>query len=242
MVPVYTKKVKETYRKLPTKLYRVRIPTIATYSEAELDLYGIPNSYKNGVPIKNDHLEMSTVELPIARLIDVYENGYPIKIVDEKDSVEIYNSLEQYIKDWSADLRTSPNMRYAKVDNDYLLLIERFISEIFDHNRTKVLKEVLKANQGYDMSVGFMPTSTMMSPVANREAHVPKNNVTGVLDRYGRKNKVASNPQQQTPVPIAGNYNYNSPTIDRNKIERKPLIDKYGNITYSVNDLNNKDI
>jgi hypothetical protein len=229
----------KNYRKLPTKLYLVRVPIIATYSQAELDLYGIPTDFVDGKEEKESYKEFTNAMIPIARMIEMYEFGYPIKIINKKDSVAIYNALEKYLKDWSVDFRYSPNMKVDTIDKDRLELIDKFLNEVFDFNKGSIVKDIAGQQSGYQMN-----TPVMGVHMANTQNEVPRSNeqprgqAVGMMSGYGPGTEDIAQEQPTLKPPTYNRYRQpNIPKVDLNEVKRKKLVERDASFNY--NDLNN---
>ena len=223
----------KTYRKLPTRLYTVKVPAIATYDPAELELIGVPVDYKDGKVAKEGYLDYSTVMLPIRKILNIYDEGYPIKLINKDDSADMYNSLERYVKDWSVDLRYSPNMKVDDVDNDYLMLIDKFLSEMFGFNKDVIVKDMVKQNSAYQMNVGVMNPIGMGN--ANNQPIATRGKAVGMMAAYGHNDGTEGTVEES---PITSMYrNPSQPMIDLDKVERATTIKPRSKKRYSLNDL-----
>jgi len=229
----------KSYRKLPTKLYLVRVPIIATYSQAELDLYGIPTDFIDGKEQKESYKEFTNAMIPIASMINMYENGYPIKIINHNDSVEIYNSLEKYLKDWSVDFRYSPNMKVDTIDKDRLELIDKFLTEVFDFNKGSIVKDIAGQQQGYQMNTPVMGVHMLQTQnEVPRSNEVQRGQAVGMMSGYGPGEQNIAQEEPTLQPPRYNRYRQpNIPEVDLNEVKRKKLVERDASFNY--NDLNN---
>lgn len=132
---------------LPNKLYRVRVPEIATYSDAEIEILGLPLTIMNGDDRKHHYKETVSVMLPLTRLVDIYTSGYSIEIIDRNDITEIYNTLERYLNNSLETANYSPNR--AAVIEDRHEEIEKMLEEMFGYNRKTIVKDTLKNHTSF---------------------------------------------------------------------------------------------
>ncbi len=132
---------------LPNKLYRVRVPEIATYTEAEMEILGVPLTVIDGSDRKHHYKETVTVMLPLTKLVDIYTSGYSIEILNRDDITEIYNILERYLNDSLEAANYSPNR--AAVIEDRHEEIEKMLEEMFGYNRKTIVKETLKNHTSF---------------------------------------------------------------------------------------------
>lgn len=154
-----------SYHPLPKKLFKVRVPVLATYSKEELELLGIPLSIiKEGdgedVTVrydKNSYRELVTVSLPLSKIIDIYCDGMRIQVVDHKDTLEIFRLLENYI----AGIESTPHMLNMenKVPDERLENIKKFAQDIYAMNVGRIHKGITidMENNPFRSSIGFMP-------------------------------------------------------------------------------------
>ncbi len=141
------------------KLFSVRVPIISTYSEQELETVGVPVNVIDGK--KHDsYNEMTLVMITIADMVEKYNNGMPITVVNEKDIIEIYDVVQKHLNAWKFQKITSPNQAQIGVDDD-LILMDKFINEVFNINKRNIVdsSELNKNSFVSDFK------ATLMSPV-----------------------------------------------------------------------------
>ena len=148
------------YRELPDKLFTVKIPVLATYSEAEIDILGIRTDTVNGSNDPKSHEYTTIVMLPVKRLVEIYSQGFPISVINESDMLEIYDILERYLKDWDGYEYTSPNLINMDSDDDFLELINTFLTEVFGNNKSTIVKDTVDHSAG---NSGFLPEINTMN-------------------------------------------------------------------------------
>jgi len=174
--------------------------------------------------------------LPPRDILRIYSDGYPIQIINADESAELYKSLEQYIKDWTVDLRYSPNMKVDQVDNDYLMLIDKFLTEVFGYNKDVIVKDMAAQTTAYQINVGVMTPLVGHGHIKNNTV-ATRGKATGMMDGYGYEGDASTTPELE-PSPIAAMYrNPNQPTINLDAVERvetiKPKIKK----RYSISEI-----
>jgi hypothetical protein len=230
---MYTENIpnKETYRKLPTRLFLIRVPIIATYSDDEMMLYGLPTDTINDKPDPKCYENMTTSMMNIDRMISIYENGFRISIIKQEESAIIYKALEQFLIDWNTTIQYSPNMATNTKKDDRLESIDKFLTEMFDSNRPTILKDIAGSQMGYSMDMGLMSSYGGMA-----------NNKPNVVNQGGRNMGITAGYDQPQEQPTMGNNNNTyiqpyMPNIDVNKVVRKNIIKLGGNITAGYNDI-----
>lgn len=84
--------------------YAVRVPQIFMYGKPYLEKHGYHISGDVGL----DHerlMETTTMRQTVAGLAVLLDDGAPIDIVDMKDSVAIYDDIQQHLRDWEIQVR-----------------------------------------------------------------------------------------------------------------------------------------
>ena len=149
------------YKPLPDDLFLVRVPVIATYSEHEMSTLGLPVNIINGQPDMKTYNTMTPVYLKLDRIIDIYINGYPIRLVNHEDLDKIYAILDSYVRGLNENNNYELNM--VGIVEERLYDIERFAAEIFDINKLALLKKIINFRNGYDAKVDIMPVQQVNS-------------------------------------------------------------------------------
>lgn len=218
------------HTKLPNKLYAVTVPTIVTYSQEELELYGLPMTVVNNETLQRDYNTSYThVCLPLDRIIDIFNMGFSITLRNPNDVVEIYNTLENYLHDIDHTVRTSINR--PKFKEDRLQDIDRFLTTMFELNKHKITTSTITLKNGYSLGL-----DNPLGYGINNEENKPEVNF---VPRYGGKYDgpptIPINPMPRTFVPndetLQNNQNSggvttinyiqnNAPEINFDKIRR----------------------
>ena len=72
---------------LPGNLFIVRLPIIATYTEQEMEIMGLPMDNDLLKNKKTPNLEnMTNAMVTVKRMITLYSEGYPIYLINSEDS------------------------------------------------------------------------------------------------------------------------------------------------------------
>ena len=118
----------------------VSVPRIATITEAEIQLYGDPVDFVNGVPVKASMSKRETIRLPLSAIIDIYHNDYSIAIVNKEDLLRITKML--------SDVLDRLEAAKSKENDDVFNYISGFYESIIKQNKDKIHKrlEVDKPN------------------------------------------------------------------------------------------------
>lgn len=118
---------KELIDKMFKYYYKVRVPYLATKSVEELNLFGLTNTGVKDVDLSLAN-ERITTYATIEQLIELYKKHVTIFIVDETDSIEIYNVINEHISNWHEFLKHSMNA--DKVPIEDLATMDEFAKEV----------------------------------------------------------------------------------------------------------------
>jgi len=186
------------YTKLPTKVFKVRVPMMATYSDEEVEILGYPIFESSEGDKKQVYKDFSTVCINLDTMIDHYIAGYPIRIVEREDIAEIFNILEKYIEGRESDVNYSINKIHIGKD-DRIDQIDKFANEMFGLNKVNIVKKSVNASNGFNL--GLMP----MAPIVDVKE-------IGIMSGY-----------QNNPSSTYQNRSYlvdNTPQVNMDKIVR----------------------
>lgn len=155
------------YKELSKKLYKVRVPSIATYSDAELKRSGmlpvrvLGSSEPYGSELlaqieqQSPLAQETTIMINISRMIDIYIKGFPIKVINENDVIDIYNQLEDYFSGSATETDQIFNVR--KYYDDKLPIIDRFLTDIFSQHKIAIgMSKIRDMSQSRFAGTGFM--------------------------------------------------------------------------------------
>lgn len=139
---------------LPDTLFLCRIPIIATYSEEEAVIFGLPLDSINGHYNDKTYTKMTNVMISIDKMINLYSMGYPITIINYKDSKEIFTILDTYLNNQVNKIQMSINQPIK--EDSRLNEIDKFLTEMFDFNRKTIVAGMINTNTGFDLGLGLM--------------------------------------------------------------------------------------
>lgn len=209
------------YGNLPKTLFSARIPVMATYNSAEIELFGMPMDIVDGTRKKADVSQLTTVMINIDRMIDIYSNGYSIQLVNHDDISKVYNILEEYLTSINQLISHSPNS--MRIQDERVNEIDKFAHEVFGLNRHTIIKKSIVVNNAFN--IGFTPMG-YSNPLIPVPVNYNSNQRMGVLSGYddNLNNGIDSiNPNTFIVQ--------NQPEIDFDKIKRTPHT-KYMTLSY----------
>jgi len=125
----------------------VRVPTLATFSDEELEIRGIGISMTDGTKDLDSYKDMITCGLTIAELAEIHSNGNPIYCVEPEDAGKIYKVIDEHISNWKIAMTRSVNKR--KYPESDLRKLDAFAHEIFGLNKSKLVKDILGESRGF---------------------------------------------------------------------------------------------
>jgi len=140
-------------------LYLVRVPQIATYDEAEVELLGVPLDVMRNGDVKNNNFKRySTVMLSLDRLLDIYSKGFTIRVINREDTLKIAERLSHIAE----ILERSPNLRNQEI----VELINDFLKNVVNYNRVLIEKKVKQDEEKLEEELGldFFETSPTVVP------------------------------------------------------------------------------
>lgn len=149
---------------LNKKLYRVRVTDLAVADPFELEAFGVPISLNDKGKKRPELNNTRIVSLSIERMIGVFTSGHQIAVLNPDECVEIYNTLEDYIRTDGLEAVTSLN--YVKEENTDVFLeeAEMFAESIFSLNKRGVVRDKVLAPKafdiGFDKIIPSKPTKT----------------------------------------------------------------------------------
>ena len=134
------------------RMFRVKVPVVATYTQQELELYGIPVDIVDGQAQSSFNTNRkSTVVLSVDRIIDIYIQGYPISVLNEEDAKSIHSILINYINGDS----TIRSIHHRHIDDERIPVMEEFANEILNNNAHEIIKKELTFGDAFSSLQSF---------------------------------------------------------------------------------------
>ena len=91
-------KEKKLLSDLYNKLYMVAVPKITLYTDEEIRVLGIPTTIKNGRPDIKSNLDMTKVMIPLKQIMEIYHNGFTIRVINRDDIYKIANDIDEILE------------------------------------------------------------------------------------------------------------------------------------------------
>jgi hypothetical protein len=205
---------------IPKKKFMISVPTIHTYSQEEIDIYGIDIDVVDGNPATSSYNEFTNVMWDLDQMIDAYTKGCPIKVLSKDDVSKIYEILETYLRGQVDQLQTSINV--INITDDRVSEIEKFAQEMFNLNRVTISKDILKnSNNGFNLGFNMMNLS---SNHPQGSTNTDELNIVTHSHMQNAMSNMNQKPVDDTPTHPSVTYiNDNRPEIDITKIKRRPV-------------------
>ena len=124
----------QAYEKLNKKLILVRVPQVALYSEEELKLLGIPIDVIDGKEDKKSVTQYTTVMLPLSKILDIYSNGFTIRIVNSDEIPAIAEFLTEVLSLLEYSLNVS--------DTELKDKIKMFLDGVIELNKDYIVNKI----------------------------------------------------------------------------------------------------
>ena len=147
------------------KLFLARVPILATFSEEEIEITGIPMHQNMEDEKKTESmLNTTTVMITINDMVEKYKNGFKISIVNYEDMSFIYDVIQDHLLAWRNRRITSLNSTSTNVDND-LIDLDSFANEIFGIHKVKIVNDNMIVKPTFTNSLADI----LMSPTTPKK-------------------------------------------------------------------------
>ena len=191
-------------------LFQVLVPKISLYTEDEIRYYGFNYDVVDGVPKRGTQMELCNCMISAAKMLEIYSNGYSIRLVDKNDLNLLYKVLEEYLQFKYNSNNMSINRR--KYDETELRQLDEFVNEMFGYNKVAIVKNIMDIKNGFSLGLGFMPDKEL-----KKSHHIPNEPISDVTE--GRYGKISQRLAERQNSNIS-----NSPVIDFDSIERNRVL------------------
>lgn len=127
------------------KLYQVRVNPSKIRTVDEIKMYGTPttgNEAYDAELAKNEEIVM----LSIAQMEDIFNQGYPVKIVKREDTKDIYERIAKHLSAMKNITNVSENFVNDKQTLDELIRLDQFAEAMFHHARHQMKHDVAQSS------------------------------------------------------------------------------------------------
>lgn len=144
--------------------FLVNVPVLATYSEEEMDILGVPMHIENDETKFKAEFDMTTAMITINDMINIYNNGFPIRLLNNDDVLYIYNVIQNHLLAWKNRGVNSLNKVYLDIDDD-LITLDKFANEIFGLHKIDIVNSNMIVKPTFENSL----FDILMSPTTPRK-------------------------------------------------------------------------
>lgn len=110
-------------------LYTVMIPDHVTINPTHLRVFGTYSSGNKDVD-KMMSNNLTTVKIPIIKMLEYYDNGIVVEIPKRESMLEIHRNIEMYLSEWRHHMDTAVNLDVHK-HKDLVLSLESLSKLIY---------------------------------------------------------------------------------------------------------------
>lgn len=163
---------KDTAKPLWEELFMVKVPQLSLLSAEDISRNGMYTTGDKGIDGAL-HNQWRTVMIPISRMVELYQEGSQIRVINEIDTKRIYELITDHLVAWENMLTNGINIGDAPVQD--LIDMDNFASAVYVHARHHFTQEMVDSILGRQMAgVGFFnPQNLFTGPVPTDKSKVP---------------------------------------------------------------------
>jgi len=148
-------------------LYKVRVPYLSTMSEEYIRQFGVPSSGDKKID-KEQMNQLITTYMTIEKMVSLFKEGVPIRLVEPDSPKRIYESTSKYLDYCRNMLERQINISDAPLED--LLAMDLFANSVYEHakyhmvasSHTSVLAMALNRYSGFKLKndrLSLLPSS-----------------------------------------------------------------------------------
>lgn len=132
----------DTTKRLWEHLYRVRVPYLRSRTIDDLRNTGTVIS---GIASYDKDIanQMQNMYLSVSGMIDYYKEGVPIRVIESKDTKQIYEDISNHLHAWKTRLEKGINIGDAPVED--LITMDRFANSVYEHAKFQFTAEMAQS-------------------------------------------------------------------------------------------------
>ena len=163
---MYSSQQENEYQKLVNiifeRKYEIRIKVIDNISVEEVSFYGMTTTGDTEYD-KSLSEELITRWLSVNEMVEYFKRGRPFRVVNIKDTTEIYEVIHQYLLSWKVRLQNSVNIGNAPVDD--LIALDSFATSIHGYAcENMTVQKTQSSLMNYFNSVGLGRSISQSEP------------------------------------------------------------------------------
>lgn len=117
-------------KKIFNELFLCRIPQYKTMSTDYLKIFGTPTTFNPDID-RELSKELIKVMIPISKMLDYFKEGIVVRVIHEKDTLNIYESITMYLRQWREQLYVGLNNGNAPLED--LISMDEFAQAIYPY-------------------------------------------------------------------------------------------------------------
>lgn len=119
-------------------LFKCAIPQLQTTSTTYLKMFGSPTTGDPDMDKVLANQELTTY-ITIAKMVEYYKKGVPVKVLKYSDTKTIYEYIEHHVRSWKQRLEKGINIGGAPVED--LIAMDQFATTVYQHARHLISQE-----------------------------------------------------------------------------------------------------
>lgn len=132
----------DTTERLWDYLYRVSVPYLRSRTIEDLRNTGTVvsgiASYDKDIPN-----QMQTMHMSVNSMVDYFREGVPVRVLDPRDTKQIYEDISSHIHAWKTRLEKGINIGDAPIDD--LITMDRFANSVYAHAKYQFTSDIAQS-------------------------------------------------------------------------------------------------
>lgn len=144
-------------------LFTVIVPDLLTQNKDYLRVYGAYQTGNKAIDSKPSAL-MTTVMIPIAKMLEYFTDGIEVEIPSREDMIQIHKNIELYLEEWKEHIKFDINLQLDQY-KQMIIDLERLSKYIYDRASGREVIDKLFVSKKFGIADPF---------TAKREADKPQ--------------------------------------------------------------------
>ncbi len=173
-MPYVPESQRDTRWWLWNKLFLCRVSNIKSMSVDYVRYFGMPASGDSFID-KQTANEMVTRMITINAMVDFFQKGVPVAVVNREDTKTIYELISKHLNAWRDQLANGLNNRNAPLDD--LMALDLFASSVYAHAKYCFPEHTPDCALARRLaSIGTMNKGNMFKPIAQKVTVISASN------------------------------------------------------------------
>jgi hypothetical protein len=152
----------DTTKNIWEYLFMARVPLLQSMSVEQMRKTGVRVS-GNKVDDNNIKNEWLTTYIPISKMVEYYQEGVSVRIVNPSDLPVMYKFISEHLSAWKEQLEYGLNIGNAPIDD--LVAMDSFATSVYEHavhqftkdDADSLMSKHLRNLVGFDRNAFFNP-------------------------------------------------------------------------------------